>query len=104
MTRSKSTAPSFEDVQAAMKAIEDDLGLSGRWRFVSGPGKMITAIVEVYREIEGERIGIAREEKQFYHQHAHHIGVLIGCIHRAYWRAEEAAHASLNPYRVKRAK
>ena len=90
--------PDWEDIQSLLQSTETELGLKAR--MLVSPNRDETVLVrwEIYREIAGERIGIASAERSFPHgQHKTIFGVMIWCAHKAFNAAQEL---TFNPHIV----
>lgn len=102
MGKHKGSSPDLEDLQNAVEAFTKDLGLNARWSLRSGPTGRLRALVEVWNEVEGVKLGICRLEDNFGPHDKHHLGAVLGLLHRSYWLAEEKVYASENPQKLSR--
>lgn len=92
--RWKSGAPDAEDIRNALKAFEEDLQLKCRLMWYGDEEVGLNVVIEVYREIEGERIGIVRKVKHWGPGEGHIFTRILEGLYFAYHEAETLAYQS----------
>lgn len=88
----KGGAPDGEDIRTALKAFEDDLQLKARLMWYGGDDTDLVIIVEVFREINGERIGICKKRSVWENDGTNVITRCLQAIYYAYHEATELAY------------
>lgn len=82
-----SGAPDGEDIRTALRAFEEDMQLKCRLMWYGGDELELVIVVEVYREINGERIGICKKRTTY---EAGEGSVITRCLQAIYYAYHEA--------------
>lgn len=84
--------PTCFDLLTLENCIVRDLGLNARTTMVRHDREHLQVQVEVYREVEGARIGIAKFGEMVRQEQGDITPVIYRCLLQAYWRAHDLAH------------
>lgn len=100
--RWKSGSPDGQDIRNALKAFEEDLQLKARLLWYGGEDTALVVVVEVYREVNGERIGIVRKKGEWEPGGAAVFTKVLQLIYFAYHEAETMAYGDAQTAEAKR--
>lgn len=79
--------PDGEDIRKALEAFEKDLGLKSRLSWFNGDEDELVVVVEVYRELNGVRIGICKKRSVW---REGNIDIVQRCLQTIYYAYHEA--------------
>lgn len=100
MSKYKSPAPDGQDIASAMASLEHELMLRVRQTVQSHYPNELVIITEVYREVEGVKIGIAHDRVLWQPSGLPLPAKMLAALHRVYWQASDLAHAAkTGPYK-----
>ena len=100
--RWKSGEPDGTDIRNALKAFEEDLQLKARLMWYGGEETSLVVIVQVYRDINGERIGICQKRGEWEPGTTAAFTKVLQLIYFAYHEAETMAYGEAASAEAKR--
>lgn len=93
MSKYKSPAPDGQDLQAALDSLQRDYGVRCRQTLSPLPDGRLAVDTVAWREVEGVRLGIAQERREWSPCGLPLLSFLLAAVHRIYWKTSDMAHS-----------
>ena len=98
MSKYKSPAPDGQDLQAALNSLQKDYGVCCRQTLSPLPDGRLAIDTVAWREVEGVRLGIAQERREWSPSGLPLLSFLLASVHRVYWKTSDMAHNGARKY------